>query len=86
MNNKNKLLVFLPDGIGLRNFVFGNFHKTAKKHNYYITYWNNTQYPINEKLGLDEIKIKKAKNHFFPNNRTNVHMIPTAGVVEEEHK
>ena len=65
MNNKNKLLVFLPDGIGLRNFVFGNFHKTAKEHNYYITYWNNTQYPINEKLGLDEIKIKKAKNHFF---------------------
>ena len=65
MNNKNKILVFLPDGVGLRNFVFGNFYKKAKEHNYYITYWNNTKYPINKKLGLGEIKIKKAKNHFF---------------------
>ena len=60
-----KVFVFLPDGVGLRNFVFGNFHKKAKEHNYYITYWNNTKYRIKHKTGYNEIKIVNAKNHFL---------------------
>jgi hypothetical protein len=64
MTNK-KVLVFLPDGIGLRNFVFGAFKKSILENELSISYWNNTMYPINEKLGVEEIKIKNAKNHFF---------------------
>ena len=60
-----KVFVFLPDGIGLRNFVFGEFQKVASKFNLTLSYWNNTEYPIQEKVGLNEIKIENAKNHFF---------------------
>jgi hypothetical protein len=60
-----KVFVFLPDGIGLRNFVFGEFQKVASKFNLTLLYWNNTEYPIQEKVGLNEIKIENAKNHFF---------------------
>ncbi len=64
MTNK-KVLVFLPDGIGLRNFVFGAFKKSILENELIISYWNNTMYPIKEKLGVEEIKIKNAKNNFF---------------------
>ena len=57
-----KVFVFLPDGIGLRNFVFGEFQKVASKFNLTLSYWNNTEYPIQEKVGLNEIKIENAKN------------------------
>lgn len=61
-NNKN-IWVFLPDGVGLRNFAFGSFQKIADNKEMSLTYWNNTKFPLKEKLGLHEISIKNAKNH-----------------------
>jgi serine/threonine protein kinase len=60
-----KIVIFLPDGIGLRNFVFGNFNKILPYSNISFTYWNNTKYPINIKTGFNEIKISNPKNHFL---------------------
>jgi hypothetical protein len=64
MNDK-KVLVFLPDGLGLRNFVFGAFKSHSLDYNLSQSYWNNTSYPIEKKLGGKEIKMNAAKNHFF---------------------
>lgn len=60
--NQNKILVLLPDGIGLRNFAYSDFYDLGKKENFEIVYWNNTLFPLTD-LGLDEIKISNAKTH-----------------------
>jgi hypothetical protein len=65
MINNKKVLVFLPDGVGLRNFVFGAFKSHSLDYDFSYSYWNNTNYPIEKKLGFKEIKINNAKNHFF---------------------
>ncbi len=60
-----KIFVLLPDGVGLRNFAFSNFAELGEKEGHEIIYWNNTQFPLNKELGLDEISIKKSKTHPF---------------------
>ena len=60
-----KVFILLPDGVGLRNFVFGNIQNVFKNFNISIHYWNNTKYRIKDKTGYNEIKIVNAKNHFL---------------------
>ena len=60
MTNK-KIFILLPDGIGLRNFAFSNFHKKKKK-KFDITFWNNTPFNLTE-FGFSEIIITKSKVH-----------------------
>ncbi|CAM4305397.1 UDP-glycosyltransferase [Flavobacterium terrigena] len=60
MNNK-KIFILLPDGIGLRNFAFSNFHKIGKE-NFDITFWNNTPFNLTE-FDFSEVKITNAKVH-----------------------
>jgi hypothetical protein len=55
-----KIFILLPDGIGLRNFAFSNFHKIGLEKNFDITYWNNTPFDL-KTLGFNEIKVKKAR-------------------------
>lgn len=55
-----KIFILLPDGIGLRNFAFSNFHKIGLEKNFDIKYWNNTPFDLTT-LGFNEIKIIKAK-------------------------
>ena len=62
--NKQKILVLLPDGIGLRNFAYSNFYDLGKKEGYDIVYWNNTVFPL-VNLGFEEIRITNAKIHPF---------------------
>ena len=57
-----KIFILLPDGIGLRNFAFTNFHKLGLEKEYDITFWNNTQFELS-KLGIKEVIIKNAKAH-----------------------
>lgn len=59
MLNK-KIFILLPDGVGLRNFVFSNFLKFGLQQNFQITYWNNTPFDLTT-LGFNEVKIKNAK-------------------------
>lgn len=61
MQNK-KIFILLPDGIGLRNFSFTNFHKIGDDKGFDITFWNNTLFDLNQ-LGIKEIKIEKARLH-----------------------
>ena len=59
---KKKIFIFLPDGIGLRNFAYTNFHKVGLDKDFEIVYWNNTPFDITN-LGFEEIKIINAKSH-----------------------
>ena len=58
----HKIFILLPDGIGLRNFAFTNFHKLGLEKEYDITFWNNTPFELTTH-GIKEIKIEKAKAH-----------------------
>ena len=62
MNIQKKIFIFLPDGIGLRNFAYSNFHKVAAKMNLDLVFWNNTPFDL-KNIGFKEIKIKNAKTH-----------------------
>ena len=64
MNNtiKPKILVLLPDGIGLRNFAYSNFYQLGIENNFDVVFWNNTPFNLTD-LGFNEIKIKNAKTH-----------------------
>lgn len=54
--NYKKIFILLPDGIGLRNFVYTSFSKIGTENNWDITYWNNL--PLNfSELGLKEEKL-----------------------------
>jgi len=59
--DKNKIFIFLPDGIGLRNFAFTNFHKLATDKGFDLTFWNNTPFPLDE-LGFKQKKITYSKS------------------------
>ncbi|EJL66763.1 hypothetical protein [Flavobacterium sp. CF136] len=67
----NKIFILLPDGVGLRNFAFTNFHKIGIENGFDITFWNNTPFQLKE-LGFKEIKIEKAKTHSFTDIYKNV--------------
>jgi len=62
----NKLFIFLPDGVGLRNFAFTNFHKIAKERGLEIVFWNITPFDLTA-LDYTEIKIINARTHPLTN-------------------
>ena len=64
MHLKNKIFVLLPDGVGIRNFVFSSFNVLGKKKGLDVIYWNNTALNLND-LGCNELKITQAKLHKF---------------------
>jgi hypothetical protein len=72
-----KVFVFLPDGVGLRNFVFSGFHAEAQNHGLEIVYWNNTAYKLSE-MGYREIKMDHAGIHpmtyIFKNARKHIEL------------
>ncbi|WP_139958078.1 UDP-glycosyltransferase [Flavicella sediminum] len=55
-----KVFVFLPDGVGLRNFAYTKFPKFGLENNIDTVYWNNTGFDLTT-LGLNEIKIENSK-------------------------
>ena len=58
-----KAFIFLPDGVGLRNFALTNFNAIGKALGYEIVYWNNTPFKIKDELGFDELVIKNQQLH-----------------------
>jgi hypothetical protein len=62
MNNK-KILVFFPDGVGLRNFAFTKFKEIGEQRGNQIIYWNNTAFSLQQELGYEEVLIKNQKIH-----------------------
>ena len=60
----NKIFILLPDGVGLRNFAFTNFHDLAVAKGFDVTFWNNTPFDL-QQLGFTEKKITRSKSHPF---------------------
>ncbi|WP_428231298.1 UDP-glycosyltransferase [Flavobacterium sp.] len=60
---KKKIFIFLPDGVGLRNFAFTGFKEIGEEKEYQIVYWNNTVFSLKDQLGYDELKIENHKTH-----------------------
>jgi hypothetical protein len=58
-----KVFIFLPDGVGLRNFAFTDFKEIGEKNNFDITYWNNTPFALETELGFAEVKMSSQKIH-----------------------
>jgi hypothetical protein len=58
-----KVFVFLPDGVGLRNFAFTDFKEVGEKKRFDITYWNNTPFELEKELGFAEVKLQTQKIH-----------------------
>jgi hypothetical protein len=58
----NKILILLPDGIGLRNFAYSDFQAIGVQENFDVVFWNNTPFDLTE-LGFKEIKIQNSKSH-----------------------
>ena len=61
--SKKKVFVLLPDGVGLRNFVYSNFYEIGKQ-NYDVVFWNNTPFDLAE-FNYPEIKFEKPIFHPF---------------------
>ncbi|WOD43967.1 UDP-glycosyltransferase [Hwangdonia lutea] len=61
--NKKKIFVLLPDGGGLRNFVFSSFNSLGSKMGYDITYWSSCAFPIKETFNYKELKIGNQSTH-----------------------
>lgn len=76
MKNK-KIFILLPDGVGLRNFAYTNFHAIGTEMNFDIVYWNNTPFPL-KSLGFNEIKIQNNKSfplsEYFKNARKHIEL------------
>ncbi|MFD1294255.1 UDP-glycosyltransferase [Lutibacter holmesii] len=60
---KQKVFVFFPDGVGLRNFAFTNFKEVGERMGFDIYYWNNTVFSLKDNLGFNEVKIESHKIH-----------------------
>jgi hypothetical protein len=59
--SSKKIMVLLPDGGGLRNFVYSSFKNLGDELGFEPIYWNASNFPIKERLGFEEIKIKNGK-------------------------
>ena len=60
--HNNKIVILLPDGIGLRNFAYSDFQAIGVQENFEVVFWNNTPFDLTQ-LGFKEIKIQNSKSH-----------------------
>lgn len=58
-----KIFLFLPDGVGLRNFALTRFKEVGEANNFDVVYWNNTVFSLQEQLGYSEVKIESHQTH-----------------------
>lgn len=62
---KKKILILLPDGVGLRNFAYTSFYEKLSV-SYDVIFWNNTEIPLKEKLDINEMSISNnGRIHFI---------------------
>lgn len=57
-----KILVIIPDGVALRNFVYSGFSEMAEKKGVDVTFWNDSALDLSP-LGLREIRYGKNTTH-----------------------
>ncbi len=61
-----KILILIPDGVGLRNFAYTKFYKLAAERGIDITFWNMTPFDLAE-MGYREIRLENPKLHPLTN-------------------
>lgn len=52
-----KILILLPDGVGLRNFAFTSFVEKGEQMGWDVLFWNQTPFDLKE-IGYNEIKLQ----------------------------
>lgn len=57
----SKIAILLPDGVGLRNFIYSSFISELEKEGNEVFVWNGTVFPISE-LGFKEIPLSGRIN------------------------
>ena len=57
MKSKKKILILLPDGVGLRNFAFTSFVEIGEQVGWEVIFWNHTPFNLEEQ-GYKEIKLQ----------------------------
>lgn len=60
---KKNIFIFLPDGVGLRNFAFTGFKEIGEKIGFDINFWNNTIFSLKDNLDFNEVKIENHTTH-----------------------
>lgn len=63
--SKKKILILVPDGVGIRNFAQSNFRGIISEQNFELIYWNDTNYDLSSNLGLNEVILGHNKTHPF---------------------
>lgn len=63
--SKKKILILVPDGVGIRNFAQSNFRGIISEQNFELIYWNETNYSLSSNLGLNEVILGHNKTHPF---------------------
>lgn len=58
-----KILVLLPDGVSLRNFVYTSFYKQGIERGYEVVFWNHTPFDL-VSLGINHINSEQNKVHW----------------------
>ncbi|MUP44158.1 UDP-glycosyltransferase [Gramella sp. BOM4] len=74
--NLKKVLVIIPDGVSLRNFLFTDFPKEARKAGIELIYWNATPYDISAE-GEKEIQLNpkpKALTDLYKRAKINAEL------------
>ena len=74
--NLKKLLIIIPDGVGLRNFAYTKFPEIAEHAGWELVYWNATDFRLNE-LGLKEVNLNpkpKAWTDLLKRAKINVEL------------
>ncbi|WP_237708923.1 hypothetical protein [Gillisia marina] len=61
--SSKKILILLPDGVGLRNFAFSNFVEIGEELGWEVIFWNQTPFDLSS-LGLKEIKLQVKPRPF----------------------
>lgn len=63
MERQNKrILVIIPDGVALRNFVYSGFPEIARQRGAHLTFWNDSSVVLKD-LGLREIRTGNRATH-----------------------
>jgi hypothetical protein len=62
MNQGKKVLLLLPDGVGLRNFVFGNFPTLGKQRGHSVVFLNQTPDSLSS-YGYPVINLQNKRSH-----------------------
>ncbi|MCB0753253.1 MAG: UDP-glycosyltransferase [Ignavibacteriae bacterium] len=67
---RSKILILIPDGVSLRNFVFSGFYEKAKVNGFEVVFLNNTAFDLSA-LGYQERSLGRRKLHWLTDSFKN---------------